>query len=131
MTDTPYTPIVRKDDWIAALESGDYIPAAGILRKDRQDGGFGHCCLGVLAELKGLNLDGLPIHHLEVSEINSLPGNRVDPKDSLMNWLSGELPHTHRCATINDRNDSYEERIRSDGNYTEVVEYIKENCPDD
>lgn len=41
---------VTLDEWIAALDSGEYRKARGALRLEVEDG-YRHCCLGVLCEL--------------------------------------------------------------------------------
>lgn len=46
-------PMVRK--WIKALRSGDYYQTNGDLAKQRKDGEWGFCCLGVLCEVEKLD----------------------------------------------------------------------------
>ncbi len=43
-----------KEKWVAALRSGKYLQADGALRKIRNDGKQGYCCLGVLCEISGI-----------------------------------------------------------------------------
>lgn len=40
-----------KDQWIAALKSGDYIQGKNYLKHPDSEGVIRHCCLGVLAEI--------------------------------------------------------------------------------
>lgn len=42
---------VTVDEWIAALESGDYRKARGTLRRWTAGGGWRYCCLGVLCHI--------------------------------------------------------------------------------
>lgn len=40
-----------KEKWVNALRSGEYKQAHRSLRVVQPDGGYAHCCLGVLMEL--------------------------------------------------------------------------------
>ncbi len=46
-----------KDQWVAALRSGEFQPTTGTLKRVERGGAegetVGHCCLGVLAEIMG------------------------------------------------------------------------------
>jgi hypothetical protein len=44
-----------KAKWVEALRSGEYTQGRGSL-KDNYDGDIKHCCMGVLAEVAGLEL---------------------------------------------------------------------------
>jgi hypothetical protein len=41
--------VIRK--WVDALRSGNYQQAKGYLKRKRQDGSVGFCCLGVLGDI--------------------------------------------------------------------------------
>jgi hypothetical protein len=51
MTDIPF------EQWIKALRSGDYKQTRGTLKGELPDGGTGYCCLGVLAEIMGYEVE--------------------------------------------------------------------------
>ncbi len=50
---------VTPEEWEKALVSGDYLRATEQLRFDSEWDDPRYCCLGVLAELCGINIDGL------------------------------------------------------------------------
>jgi len=54
MTEIPYK------EWVKALRSGDYQQTKETLKGELPDGGTGHCCLGVLAEIMGYGAEEEP-----------------------------------------------------------------------
>ena len=51
MTKIPYK------EWVEALRSGDYKQTKETLKGELPEGGVGYCCLGVLAEIMGYELE--------------------------------------------------------------------------
>lgn len=51
MTEIPYK------EWVEALRSGDYKQTKGTLKGELPGGEVGYCCLGVLAETMGYELE--------------------------------------------------------------------------
>ena len=51
MTKIPYK------EWVEALRSGNYKQTKGTLKGKLPEGGVGYCCLGVLAEIMGYELE--------------------------------------------------------------------------
>ena len=54
MTEIPYK------EWVEALRSGDYKQTKETLKGELPEGGVGYCCLGVLAETMGYELEVEP-----------------------------------------------------------------------
>ena len=54
MTKIPYK------DWVEALRSGDYKQTKETLKGELPECGVGYCCLGVLAEIMGHDLEVEP-----------------------------------------------------------------------
>jgi hypothetical protein len=53
---TPMDPEL-KAKWVAALRSGEYLQGKGVLKKVNKDDEIRYCCLGVLCEVAGLELE--------------------------------------------------------------------------
>ena len=51
MTEIPY------QEWVDALRSGDYNQTKETLKGELPDGGVGYCCLGVLADIMGYEIE--------------------------------------------------------------------------
>lgn len=53
--------LYKKDEWVAALRSGDYLQGKGFLRTVQMDSDgreiVRHCCLGVYAEICGVTYE--------------------------------------------------------------------------
>lgn len=54
MTEIPYK------EWLEALRSEDYNQTKGTLKGEIPNGGTGYCCLGVLAEIMGYEVEEEP-----------------------------------------------------------------------
>jgi hypothetical protein len=104
-----------KQKWIAALRSGEYKQGHWPTVLNTHDGEkFEHCCLGVLAEVAGVDRDELLDHdHLD----------KIERQDLLGSWDSGnkdEPPYDReydvtlttaqrRLAAMNDNEKSFRE----------------------
>lgn len=55
MSDIPYT------EWVKALRSGNYKQTQGTLKGELINKGTGYCCLGVLADIMGYELEKEPL----------------------------------------------------------------------
>ena len=86
-----------KQDWIAALRSGEYEQTREMLMLDYDDQRR-YCCLGVLAKVAGI--DGYPSYH----EIRSQSGLTTSDQDVLFKMNDKDLK-----------------------NFSEIADYIEEN----
>lgn len=109
---------VTPEQWVEALESGDWEPAQGqlVAWADVPDGEevMGHCCLGVLARLSGYT-DGQIVNHggtmwpgmecviltNEWEEYDDDDAPPVGPPE----WLTPQL--AEKYATLNDEHGTY------------------------
>lgn len=65
--------------WIKALRSGKYKQTSEVLRQTDENGKVGHCCLGVLAEISGVDKDFLNENGtLDEPDVRSRCGNIGD-----------------------------------------------------
>jgi len=106
---------VTYEQWVKALRGGNYKQGNGALKKELADGSVGYCCLGVLADLMGLEPRVMPDGHVDYAksgdidiymEIDTLVG--PDHQDVLLH--------------IND----FERR-----DFTEIANYIEEELMKD
>jgi len=65
MTDIPF------EQWIKALRSGDYKQIKGTLKGEHPEGGTGYCCLGVLTEVMGCEVEKQGLIEGSLSEYSS------------------------------------------------------------
>ena len=70
MTKIPYK------EWVEALRSGNYKQTKETLKGELPEGGVGYCCLGVLAEIMGYELEVEPY----VGDKENTLYNREGPK---------------------------------------------------
>lgn len=104
--------VAEFDEWIAALESGEYGKAVAVMHKPDIDG---YCCLGVLSHLhKKVSDDewqagvGDP-----VTGISCTPHSRVD--GGVLDRL--DVDYRSTLGRINDESDTFEP----------VIEYLREH----
>jgi len=90
-----------KSKWVKALRSGEYEQCRNALHD-----GKGYCCLGVLAMVSGVGVDGRSETIIGYDPIYKLVGN---------DYIAREL------AT---RNDGYKCRANS---FSEIADYIEAN----
>lgn len=95
-----------KQQWIKALESGDYKKG-----KERLYSKDGYCCLGVLGKILGLTIDNIGCQFAGDESIST----EVIHYPSLNKHLNKK--HYTDLTTLNDLNDTFEP----------VIEYIKEH----
>lgn len=77
-----------KEQWIAALTSGEYKQARGALNKP----GVGMCCLGVLCDLHDHTADGLG--WAGGVSAPSYGGGHGVPPDVVMHWAFENFDHS-------------------------------------
>ena len=87
-----------KQDWTAALRSGEYGQAREMLMRKNDDDRLSYCCLGVLAKVVGI--DGYPSY----PQIRSQSGLTTSDQDVLINMNDKDLK-----------------------NFSEIADYIEEN----
>jgi hypothetical protein len=92
---------VLKDKWVKALRSGDYEQCRNSLHDEQ-----GHCCLGVLAIVSGIDVKAIDETIAGYAPIYELIGN-----DS-------------KARELSMRNDGWGYDAHS---FTEIAEYIEAN----
>lgn len=108
-------------DWIDALESGDFKHGKFLLKEDLDDGPH-HCCLGVLCEILNISQENANPFYSKDTGIFSFDGHiQALPieLDKVLNKFTRGF--ALRVARINDR--SWTE------DYTKQIKFIKENLP--
>lgn len=91
----------QRDNWTAALRSGDYRQTTGQLKEGRS-----YCCLGVLCETLGWD-----IPELNMSDISDYTYSKLDTE--LSGWSS-------KCITMNDDEQK---------TFPEIAAFIYANIP--
>ncbi|MEB3367382.1 hypothetical protein [Saccharopolyspora mangrovi] len=109
-----------KERWISALESGQYEPGFGALRKV-VDGRETHCCLGVLADL--LDPEGWG-NRGSYGQIFHRCDNSMWIDDALAESIELDRSDQEYLASLND--GVGEPPGRTPG-YDRVIPYIKEH----
>jgi hypothetical protein len=108
-----------KQKWLEALRSGNYKQGTGELCISYTSGRFEHCCLGVLAEVCGIDRSKL---------FNSDHLERIGHPEILGAWGLGHYnsgdPDTHtneqrKLAAMNDTGKSF----------AEIADWIEANIP--
>lgn len=108
-----------KEIFIAALESGDYKPAPGVLRT--HDKNPRHCCLGVLEEcavkagIHGENGSG------------AFRFASVWPSAKTLEWAGIDNAVMYTLGNINDHEVDRARAKKKRATYDAVIKYIKEN----
>ena len=102
-----------KAKWIEALRSGDYAQGTGELCVLRGWGGdeYEHCCLGVLAEVAGIERERIR-GKCHLSEIGNTLLGAFESDDGVE--YSTKLPYTHttlqrKLAGMNDNGKTFPE----------------------
>lgn len=111
MTTTTEAPTMTPelfDQWIEALESGKYAKGIGKLRT-RECGAKFYCCLGVLCDLVGVDLDDVRVDDFGDGIMAGDMGG--DTEDSTPDELAALIPATRMridIARLNDTSDTFE-----------------------
>ena len=98
MTKIPYK------KWVEALRSGDYKQTKETLKGELPEGGVGYCCLGVLAEIMGYELEVEPY----VGDEENILYDREGPKHIYEKFqcdIGGDL--VEELITHNDEGMSF------------------------
>lgn len=110
-----------QEAWLQALESGDYGQCAGHL-KDKKLGRYRHCCLGIITELFGTELEKAQIFEMthltdRLIELMSMRGpvGELEPAYEI-NGL-----HFHSLAMLNDNSFTFVEIAAIVRKYPEKV----------
>ena len=100
MTKIPYK------EWVEALRSGDYNQTKETLKGELPEGGVGYCCLGVLAEIMGYELEVEPY----IGDEENTLYNREGPKHIYEDFKChiGESL-VHELMDHNDKGVSFKE----------------------
>lgn len=88
---------VTREQWVAALRSGEYKQGRGALRIRNSDDSWNFCCLGVACELAGVDWRG-------VLKITSRFHNNATPLAAMLN-VTGE--QTDALARYNDKGETF------------------------
>lgn len=87
-----------KAEWLTALRSGEYKQVEGYLKREREDGEVGYCCLGVLCDViakRGEFGPGLTLDWADADPIDDEPHFtlQVVAKDGrVLDTMAGSLP---------------------------------------
>jgi hypothetical protein len=106
-----------KEIFIAALESGEYKPAEGVLRTNDKKNPR-HCCLGVLEECAVKA--GVYGEHGSGSF-------GFWPSDKTTTWAGMSVAVMYALGNINDDEVSEARAKKKRATYKKVIKYIKEN----
>lgn len=115
-----------KQEWLAALRSGNYTQGTGYLRLGaiwRKDRKVAHCCLGVLCELAakhGLGKWGTeadPDGEGLENDFYFLSHSDTMPPDSLLQRIGLHEDHANALAKMNDEGQTF----------TKIANYIEEH----
>ena len=99
----------QQEQWLQALESGKYQQCTKVL-KDKKNGNYRHCCLGIATELFGS-----PIEKSSIFESSCLSDRLVNDMEFRCPLGSFETPyeinglHFHNLASLNDAGFSFPE----------------------
>jgi hypothetical protein len=99
------------EQWVSALRSGEYNQTKGTLKGELPDGGVGYCCLGVLADIRGYDVEKQGIIEGSLSEYASEGPEDVyrDFRETMGDLFVDEL------VRLND----------SGHNFSEIADYIE------
>jgi len=106
MTDIPF------EQWVSALRSGDYKQIRGTLKGEHPEGGTGYCCLGVLSEIMGYEVEKQGIIEGSLSEYSS--EGPSDIYDDFRNIIGSD-----RVDALVHYNDE------TDLDFKEIADYIE------
>lgn len=106
-----------KSKWVTALRSGEYIQGEGALKRRFADEPVVHCCIGVLAEVAGLQLDERP-GAADRTVRWSVDGDDGQLSDAILEQL-GLTDETQ--SELIDMNDN------RDFDFNDIAHYIEEN----
>lgn len=100
------------EQWVSALRSGDYNQTKGTLKGELPDGGVGYCCLGVLAEILGYEVEKQGIIEGSLSEYASEGPDEVyeDFRETF------EIIDVDTLIVLNDSKEY---------NFSEIADYIE------
>lgn len=115
-----------KEEWVAALRSGDYLQGTGYLYSDDEDAAAtscapGYCCLGVLCDVAGENitprealpsLDFLNRTGVRFRDAEGKEGTR-NPLLSLSEGYSAGVANDARGKTFNEIADMIESVVQT------------------
>lgn len=105
----------QKDEWVAALRSGEYQQGPGALCKVNDDGSRRYCCLGVLGSLLGL----------ETSEkIQGLVKFTGDDNEDLYTFLAPSVLPEMAQYRLGELNDSRTNQGKDDGTFRIIADFI-------
>lgn len=109
-----------KDKWISALRSGDYPQADKVLCD-----GVGYCCLGVLAEVRGIEFE--PFDVLKVDATHDMIHNRR--AYSKINLITDGIPGNRRGTDIQMGPNATQLMSMNDQGvpFVEIADWIEEN----
>lgn len=108
-----------KAKWVAALRSGTYNQIDGALCRNLGDDGVGHCCLGVLAEVAGVNRRYL-FDEPSLDEINR--------KDLLGGWYPNDLDDDSEQTQASKTIQRQLADMNDDGkSFTEIADWVEAN----
>ena len=114
-----------KERWLKALKSGEFRKTKGQLarRRKKKNGGYNHCCLGVLCEIEGL----------EKTKVNRTSVDWDEASDGLTYELNGSesalvLPFNLKLEVGINEEQEVELTNLNDSTKTwdEVIKYIEE-----
>jgi len=100
---------VTYEQWVKALRGGNYKQGNGALKKELADGSVGYCCLGVLADLMGLDLRVIPDGQVDYAKSGDM--------DFYMEM--GTLVSSDHQDVLIKMNDFYNR------DFTEIADYIE------
>ena len=114
----------EKQDWIAALRSGDYAQGRGTMKRDGR-----YCCLGVFAELQGVD-----IKPFGVGSALLMPAQAAKlAKDTTGLSIDGASNGTFRsCGLPPFKNPDYQSLSGMNDNgvsFQEIADFLEENLP--
>lgn len=104
MNNTPNLPRIQQ--WIEALESGEFTQGVGMLAYQDHNGDIRYCCLGVVSELC-IRAEGLDEKHLEPArnpwstDSYAYFGERFGFTEEVAEWL-GLSPEQHDLEVVID-----------------------------
>ena len=111
----------QKDDWLAALRSGEYKQCTGSLKKDD-----GYCCLGVLGEVtEGFEFEKTKQKTKAGTRSNyflTFPESECEIKGSWTGLLNSPL-------YLGDTNQSYLMGMNDseDKNFNQIADWVEKN----
>lgn len=115
-----------KDRWLEALESGDYQKGTGYLKYRAPNGHIEFCCLGVLADICGVEweIDNNDVFRSELVTYATPDGSFMfyyGPNGELMNsYIDGDYGGASIADALTNINDGSE-------TFGPVIVYIKEH----